>query len=175
MKPHGWLADEESRWLAEQAHTKELVIEFGSWCGRSTLALSCAKRVVCVDTWLGTQNDHLGNHADLIANGLNPVAEWRVNTKHLPNVIGIVGNLRDPAVEEMLVASYARKADMIFIDADHSLEAITKDIWLAKRLLSRDGVLCGHDFHHNHPGVQQAVSTMLPYYTLPAGTIWKAS
>jgi hypothetical protein len=75
----------------------------------------------------------------------------------------------------MLVAAYARKADMVFIDADHSLDAITKDIWLAKRLLSRDGVLCGHDFHDNHPGVQQAVKTMLPYHTLPAGTIWKAS
>jgi hypothetical protein len=174
MKPHGWLADEESRWLAEQAHTKELVIEFGSGCGLSTLVLSCAKRVVCVDTWLGTPGD-IVDHGTLMASGLNPMTEWRTHTQHLPNVIGIVGNLRDPAIEELLVATYARKADMIFIDADHSLEAITKDIWLAKRLISRDGVLCGHDFHHHYPGVQQAVSTMLPYYTLPAGTIWKAS
>jgi len=174
MKPQGWLRDDESRWLAETAHNKQLVIEFGSWCGKSTLALSCAKQVVCVDTWLGTQNDP-GCHKELIAGGLNPIAEWRQNTKHLPNVIGIVGNLRDPAVEELLVATYARKADMIFIDADHSLEAITKDIWLAKRLLSRDGILCGHDFHPLHPGVEAAVSTMIPYYTLPAGTIWKAS
>ena len=174
MKPHGWLADDESRWLAEQAHNKELVIEFGSWCGRSTLALACAKRVVCVDTWLGTPND-IGDPISLVANGLNPMAEWRTNTKHLPNVIGIVGNLRDPAIEELLVAAYARKADMIFIDADHSLEAVTKDIWLAKRLLARDGVLCGHDFHHNHPGVQTAVRTMIPYHTNPAGSIWTAS
>jgi len=174
LKVHGWLDDDESKWLAEQAHTKSLVIEFGAWCGRSTLVLSCAKQVVCVDTWLGTPND-IGDHGTLMANGLNPMAEWRTHTQHLPNVIGIVGNLRDPAIEELLVATYARKADMIFIDADHSIESVTKDIWLAKRLLARDGVLCGHDFHDHHPGVQTAVRTMIPYHTNPAGSIWKAS
>jgi len=95
MSPDGWLADVESKWLAEQAHDKSLVIEFGSWCGKSTLALACAKRVVCVDTWLGTPGD-IGGHEQRIADGFRPIAEWREFTKHLPNVIGIVGNLRDP-------------------------------------------------------------------------------
>jgi len=171
MNPEGWLWDDEAKWLAEQAHDKSLVIEFGSWCGKSTLALACAKRVVCVDTWLGTPGD-IGSHEQRITDGFRPIAEWRQFTKHLPNVIGIVGNLRDPEVEAILVSTYARKAGLIFIDAAHDVENVTKDIWLAKRLLARDGVLCGHDYHGNHPGVIQAVKTMLPYHTNPTGSLW---
>jgi len=142
-----WLDDDESKWLAEQAHTKDLVIEFG---GKATLALSCAKRVVSV------------------------ASECNTDTKHLPHLITIVGNLRDHAVEELLTAGYARQADMIYIDAEHTLDSVTKDIWLAKRLLAPQGILCGHGFCDSSPGIQSAVSTMLPYYSLPAGTIWKS-
>lgn len=172
-EPHGWLDGDESRWLAQQACTKSLVIEFGSWCGKSTLPLSCAKRVVCVDTFQGTPGDS-GNHDGLIASGLSPIHEWHQNTKHLPHVIGIVGNLRDPAVEQLLVSAYGRQADMIFIDAAHDTENVTRDIWLAKRLLSADGLLCGHDYCDTHPGVITAVKTMIPYRTNPAGSIWAA-
>lgn len=174
MSVHGWLEDHESRWLAENAYNKSLVIEFGSWCGKSALALSCAKRLVCVDTWLGTPGD-CGGHESLIAEGLSPIAEWRANTKHLPNVIGIAGNLRDPEVEGLLKAAYGGKADLVFIDAAHDVESVTRDIWLAKALLSRNGILCGHDYSDAHPGVKAAVKTMIPHARTPAGTIWTAS
>lgn len=171
--PHGWLEDDEARWLSSQAYDKELVIEFGSWCGKSSLALAAARRLVCVDTWIGTPND-VGNHSQLIDDGLSPISEWRSYTRHLPNIVGIVGNLRDPFVESLLVASYKGKADMVFIDADHSVDAVTKDIWLAKGLLKKGGILCGHDYHHSHPGVVAAVSTLLPHRKIAAGTIWTA-
>lgn len=174
MKIPGWLEDYEARWLAEKAHDKSLVIEFGSWCGKSSLALSCAKRLVCVDTWLGTPND-CGEHDRLISEGLRPIAEWRQNTKHLPNVIGIVGNLRDPEIEDLLKAAYGGKADLVFIDAAHDLESVTRDIWLGKSLLSRKGIICGHDYSDAHPAVKAAVKAMLPFATNPIGTIWTAS
>lgn len=170
---HGWLEDDEARWLSAQAFNRDLVIEFGSWCGKSSLALCCAKRLICVDTWLGTPGDS-GRHEEAISEGLSPISEWRLNTKHLPNVIGIVGNLRDPFIESLLIHCYGGKADMIFIDADHSVDAVTKDIWLAKQLLRKGGILCGHDYHSNHPGVVAAVSTLLPHRKIAAGSIWTA-
>ena len=48
--------------------------------------------------------------------------------------------------------------DLIFIDGDHTYEAVKQDIQLWQPLLIPEGILCGHDYSERHyPGVKRAV------------------
>jgi hypothetical protein len=51
---------------------------------------------------------------------------------------------------------FDRKIDFLYVDADHSYEAVHDDIinWYPK--LSKNGVICGHDW--NWPSVKKAVT-----------------
>jgi predicted O-methyltransferase YrrM len=169
---HGWLQENERAWLAEAAAGKRLVVEFGAWCGKSTVALAGALEVISVDTFLGTPGDN-GNHERLIADGLRPAAEWRAATAHLPNVFAIVGDLRRTMTQRLLLA-FAGSVDLVYIDADHSYQHVFADINLALRLVRPDGVVCGHDYDSTHPGVMQAVDEKFPNRRLPAEKLWVA-
>lgn len=48
--------------------------------------------------------------------------------------------------------------DGVFIDAEHTYEAIKSDIrcWLPK--VKKSGIIAGHDYHEDHPGVIRAVN-----------------
>merc|ERR1711924_247319 len=47
--------------------------------------------------------------------------------------------------------------DLVFIDGDHRYEAVLKDLHAWWPTLKEDGILAGHDYTVNHPGVAQAV------------------
>lgn len=47
--------------------------------------------------------------------------------------------------------------NMIFLDGDHQYSHVLKDIELSSERLAPGGVLCGHDYRHDHPGVVAAV------------------
>lgn len=49
------------------------------------------------------------------------------------------------------------KTDFVYIDGDHSKEAVAADIRAWWDLLTPIGVLAGHDFDEEHSGVQEAV------------------
>ena len=62
--------------------------------------------------------------------------------------------------------------DMVFIDADHTYEALKQDITLWKPLVRKGGVLCGHDYG-TYPDVKEAVDECLPNATIfPQAYIW---
>jgi len=66
-----------------------------------------------------------------------------------------------------------RFADMIFIDCDHSYEITKRDIVNYSKLLGKGGLLCGHDYSVNWPGVPKAVDEILPGRKVVAGeSIW---
>lgn len=47
--------------------------------------------------------------------------------------------------------------DMVYIDADHRFDQVIQDIRAWWPRVKKGGFLCGHDFHRDWPGVQQAV------------------
>jgi len=60
--------------------------------------------------------------------------------------------------------------DLVFIDADHSYEAVKKDIKKFTPKLRPGGILCGHDI--DYPGVNRAVNEMIPLYDVGPNFVW---
>ncbi len=48
--------------------------------------------------------------------------------------------------------------DLVFLDSDHSYEAVVNDIKVWLPLIKEGGLLTGHDYNKTHPGVVKAVT-----------------
>ena len=113
-----------------------VVLEIGCFNGISTsLFAYYAKEVHAVDIWFSPQ----------------------MNSNVIPNynnIKFIQGNSAN--ILPTLPDNYF---DMIYIDADHSYEAVKNDITLSISKLKSDGYLCGHDYdEHIKNGVFRAVN-----------------
>jgi hypothetical protein len=62
--------------------------------------------------------------------------------------------------------------DFVFIDADHLEEGVRADIYAWRPKIRSGGVLCGHDYHPDFPGVIRAVDDLCPGFTLHDDTVW---
>jgi hypothetical protein len=63
--------------------------------------------------------------------------------------------------------------DFVFIDADHSYEAVSADIDAWRGKVKPGGILCGHDYGHSRfPGVAQAVDERFAVEVLPDNVWW---
>jgi hypothetical protein len=181
----GWMNPIELRWLATQASTRNVVVEVGSWKGRSTKALAIATPgiVYSVDNWLAVPPALESRHK---------CHEWALVSKTSPEyVMGLfLANLRDEistgkclsvnvssvgGPDRLRAILGDRKADMIFIDADHDYCNIKKDISAWRPMLAQGGLFCGHDFGVSWPGVRKAVREDVPgFRVVEGGTIWYA-
>ena len=63
-------------------------------------------------------------------------------------------------------------ADLVFIDADHTYEAVKQDIMLWKPKLKPGGLLSGHDYDKKHPDVKRAVDDTVVPVDFCHGRIW---
>jgi hypothetical protein len=70
-------------------------------------------------------------------------------------------------------ASWLGLFDMVYIDAEHSYEAVKKDIKLWLPHVKPGGFISGHDYGHKRfPGVKQAVDEAFPRRQLLRHGIW---
>jgi len=60
--------------------------------------------------------------------------------------------------------------DLIFIDADHSYEGVSRDIQVYKNKLNKGGLLTGHDI--DYPGVNKAVKQFIVSYDVGPNNVW---
>ena len=177
----GYMSEPELQWLHDTAKGLPLVIEFGSWCGRSSVAMASAQKLVCVDTWLGSPGEEC--EQDVIAGRINPRGEWLANAALARDAVGrlpecFVGDLSSSVDVDRLVSSFAGLASMVFIDASHDQVSVMRDIATARRLLDAGGILCGHDYAEgvgSWPGVKAAVDATVRAPVVVAGSIWMES
>lgn len=138
----------ESVRLAELATGRDC-LEIGAFKGGSTWVMAqTAKSVMSVDTFAA-------NDAGTIqTEELTTLDAYLKAIEGLPNVSYFVGTSAEAAKK------IKRKFDLIFIDADHSEEAVRQDIALWWPRVKRGGLMVFHDCFRDHgyfPGVYKAV------------------
>lgn len=150
------------RWIIG-AVRPELIVEVGSWKGHSAnfMADVCRElglntRIVCVDTFLGSQEHWKFPHlqADLhIQNGRPTVLErFQGNTLAHGNQDHVFPLPIDATSAAGVLAWHQVKADLIFIDAGHEYTSVAQDIRNYRPLLSERGVLFGDDYNWEETG-----------------------
>lgn len=142
--------------VGSECKYRPLFLEVGSWVGESALALNrgCPEaQITCIDTWEGTDNDVTSIHVK--RHGGDAVLEaFKKNTADKP--IDFV-----QAESVSLAKSWAPRAtprDLVFIDANHSYEAVKADIEAWLPVVKPGGVMAFHDYRTStFPGVTKAI------------------
>lgn len=168
LQIEGWMSEAELTWLAEQASQKKMIVEIGSWEGRSTRALADNTDgvVFAVDTWEGSKEEV---HEAFLR---TKPKDWLLD-KFRTNLVGCRAQI---CVRKMLSTIAAAmlsnyKFDMIFIDGSHDYSHVKEDILTWQKLLAPNGLICGHDYE-SWPGVTQAVDEIYPTHGRAAESIW---
>lgn len=145
----GWMTNKEMDWLGQLAMENNTVVEIGSWKGRSTRALlSGGALVYAVDHFQGSADEH--DHTNILAKEEDIYEQFLANTSEYTNLV-----VKKMSSEEAGLEFEDKSVDAVFIDSDHSYEAVKAEIerWLPK--VKR--IICGHDYSDEWPGVKQAV------------------
>ena len=62
--------------------------------------------------------------------------------------------------------------DMVFVDASHDYESVKADIQAWLPIIRKGGIMAGHDYCENFPGVPAAVIEQFGVPTLLDDTVW---
>lgn len=163
----GGLTDEEEARIAELVHasakTAGPIIEFGTLFGLTTRLIAAEKtdgrKVITVDNFCWNPF------------GLPPALHEGFTRKILRVELSSGQVSLYPGDSATFRATY--KGDvpaMVFLDADHSYEAVKEEILWAKKL----GVplICGHDYGNARFGVTRAVNEAFQQGVRVCGTVW---
>ena len=157
---HGWMTATEIRWLIETARSMgsgRVAVEIGSYKGRSSVAIGRSLHresiLYCVDSWFGDPYDIDDLSEDLYSTWLNNVLCHAFSCPIVP--------IRQPSVRAATLFAPA-SIDWVFIDGSHLFEHVARDIevWIPK--LRSGGIISGHDYVGDCPGVVEAVDEAFP-------------
>lgn len=173
----GWMPEIDLEYLellASRVPAHGIIVEIGSFKGRSSWALakSChpSVKVFCIDLWEDEYQKKYPLEDDVNKGPM--YEEFLKNVADCPNIVPIKGNSTEIEWPE------DRKADLIFIDGDHTSPQVDKDVEVWIKRLKPNGVLTGHDFNIKlYPDVCRAVINLLKRLKLPLkvyedGFIW---
>lgn len=174
----GWLLPDEIPWLREQGRKARVMVEVGSWKGKSATALleESPGILFCVDHHQGSPGEE-----ELFHEVQTGVGQLQVREQFLDNVREFREAGRLFLVPSDSVGGYHylslilqhTLADLVFIDADHRYESCRRDILSYQKLVRSGGILCGHNMDYD--GVSKAVRELLPCFYCGPGTLWFAN
>jgi len=163
-----WFCEQSQQRLAELAHkvadVDGMIIEIGSWEGRSTVALANAihPRVVhAVDTWHGSPGEisaDLAAGRDVFKQFLANIDEWTDGNviAHRMGWRDFMGFVRGPVA-------------FLFIDAEHTYREVRDTIAAFRPHMAPGAIMCGDDAHHGP--VRQAATEAFDG-VLHVATLW---
>ena len=164
--PEGWFYEGdigEYRRLVEDVPTGGTICELGCFKGRSICSVAdIIKRkklkVYVVDTFKGTVNEGMGN-MDFLKDFKDNCKRFEIKAKITKDTTNnAVGKFRD------------KMFNLLFIDADHSYDALRQDLenWECK--VKKGGTIAGHDYG-NQDGIGKAVNEK--YFNIRlGGSVW---
>lgn len=161
------------------------VVELGAWVGKSAMAIAGAMPlgvdylIHCVDQWAFPKGDHLWMTKPMAdacmrrveAGDQDPIfSQFRKNVEPLINRgrLHYYRNTTDDQAKQWNGDSFI---DIIYIDADHSCEAVTQDLtdWVPK--VKAGGLIIGDDYRA-FESVREAVDKFFPNGVKTLGNLW---
>lgn len=146
----------------------ELIIEVGTWKGRSAIYMASLARklgltleLVCIDTFLGSwEHWEKGTGTAPVAfrNGRPVLYEQFMANVMKHGLEGVITPLPlDSGNAATLLSMLEVQAGLIYVDADHEYDGVLADLEAYWPLVKPGGVLLGDDFVQEWPGVIRAV------------------
>jgi SAM-dependent methyltransferase len=183
--PDGWLRADEGRAYRDLARTassssssdvRGVIVEVGCWLGRSTsyVAGLCRARnltLVCVDHWAGSSDRFDAQYRKLLAS-----RDIEIEFRHHLDALALPADIRHTTSLAAAATFQPSSVDLVFLDASHDEAAITADIAAWWPTLRPGGILAGHDYRDDHPGVVAAVDHAATQHGLTLargpGSVW---
>jgi hypothetical protein len=161
----GWFSKWNEELLIPKVKDKKIVLEIGSWLGRSTrIWLQNSNAIVIpIDTWQGSI-EHKGNKKleTLYDTFLNNLEDWKERVYPL-RMLSIKGMGE--------VYRYGIQPDFIYIDASHQYEDVYVDVATAYNYFP-NAFICGDDWNWRNRSqnkrvtVQEAVKEFCKNYNI---------
>jgi hypothetical protein len=166
-------------WAVRHFGAPARFVEVGSWKGRSAAFMAVEihnsrKSITldCVDTWLGNEDHYRPGPF------FEPMLEGQdaLYLEFMRNIAPVSHIVRPVRAHSHLASSLYEDGslDFVFLDADHSYEAVMRDIasWLPK--VRAGGVLAGHDYgpRIGLEGVSRAVDESLAGQVIEFEDCW---
>lgn len=162
-----------ARLAVSVADIEGMIVEIGSWEGRSTIALANAahpRTIQAVDTWAGSPGEI---SADL-ASKRDVFAKWSANVQHYTK-----GNVQANRMPWRQFHNDMRNAGpfdtppiaLLFIDAEHTYDEVHDTVLSFLPYMAPGSVICGDDSHH--PPIRHAIDDLFGIGTLEfEATLW---
>ena len=151
----------------------KIIIEVGTWNGSSAITMAkhaqeheLETTIICIDTWLGSPEHRID--ADYRESLHLKHGFPRIYYQFLANVIlsdmqHCIVPLPQVSISacrwltQMGFCDKLGKADLIYIDADHTFNSVYPEITEFWNLLAPGGIMFGDDYNDAWPEVKQAV------------------
>ena len=148
--------------MVNNSRPNGILVELGAWKGRSSRFLVSKARekspdisIHIEDTWQGSPE-----HTEEAKKG--------IYEKFIENMKAFEGSYIAHKMTTNEAASLFEDGslDGVFIDADHTYEAVKRDIqnWMPK--VREGGILAGHDYVSTWPGVMRAVDELVSGFSI---------
>jgi predicted O-methyltransferase YrrM len=132
-------------------HQPRVCVELGTWLGASAIPVARAIApwrgvLTCVDTW-SDDIYHAGDTSPwlLVSCARNLVAAGVQNIRLMPTTTRVAARF------------WTEPIDYLYVDADHSYEAVREDLETWVPLVRPGGLIVGDDYRNEaFPGVEQA-------------------
>lgn len=160
--------------LIRLAEGKRTVIEIGVWRGGSTAFLASAIHpegcVYAVDDWSGQPSNP------------NAVVNHQLAACGRDVIMGQCAAALDPWIDagrvclipksskDFLASPLPAQPDFVYLDGDHSYEAVKTEIAAFRPLMAKGGILGGHNY--SHADVRRAVDESFPNGVFVDGRVW---
>ena len=145
------------------------VAEIGCYAGESTFWLAMrGGSIVCVDRW----RDYVEDNGEAGTTTIDDMSTVESLFDHLAAQVG--DRLTKIKADSLTAAEMFedQSFDCVYLDAGHEYADIYHDIQAWRPKVKSGGLLAGHDYADDRPGVKRAVSDLLdgPDRVFPDGT-----
>lgn len=145
-----------------------VMVEVGCYAGESTLMFvksNKIKHLYAIDPWCNDRNSlwctniqktPLTQKKKKIVDRVFGNMEWAEQSFDVR--MGPYKNVTKLKMTLEQAMPHLPELDFVYIDGDHSYEAVLKDIMNSKKIIKPSGIIAGHDYNKNCLGVVKAVN-----------------